>query len=69
LSRVSLDREIVIVETSVGPIRFKVARRGGEMLNASPEFEDCARAALEHSLPVKQVLSLAVQAYRQPRQG
>ncbi len=67
LLRACLDREIVVVETPVGPVRFKIARRGGEVLNASPEFEDCARAAAERSLPVKQVLGLAVQAYWQSR--
>ena len=51
------------IETPVGSIRFKIARRGGETLNASPEFEDCARAAAERGLPVKQVLALAAQAY------
>jgi hypothetical protein len=67
LLRACLDREIVVVETPVGPVRFKIARRGGEVLNASPEFEDCARAAAERSLPVKQVLGLAAQAYWQSR--
>ncbi|HEX7485286.1 MAG TPA: nickel pincer cofactor biosynthesis protein LarC [Vicinamibacterales bacterium] len=69
LMRVCLDREIIVVETSVGPIRFKIARRGDEVLNASPEFEDCARLAAERSLPVKQVHGLAVQAYWQSRRG
>ncbi len=67
LQRACLDREVVVVETPVGPVRFKIARRGGEVLNASPEFEDCARVAAERALPVKQVLSLAVQAYWQTR--
>jgi hypothetical protein len=67
LLRACLDREIVVVETPVGPVRFKIARSGGEVLNASPEFEDCARAAAERALPVKQVLGLAVQAYWQSR--
>jgi uncharacterized protein (DUF111 family) len=69
LMRDCLDREIIVVETSVGPIRFKIARRGDEVLNASPEFEDCARLAAERSLPVKQVHGLAVQAYWQSRRG
>ena len=69
LQRACLDREVVVIETPVGPVRFKIARRGGEVLNASPEFEDCARVAAERSLPVKQVLSLAVQAYWQSRRG
>jgi pyridinium-3,5-bisthiocarboxylic acid mononucleotide nickel chelatase len=69
VSRACLERELVVIETPVGPIRFKIGRRGDEVLNASPEFEDCVHAAAEHSLPVKQVLRLAVQAYREPRAG
>ena len=69
LLRACLDREIVVVETPVGPVRFKIARRDGEVLNASPEFEDCARAAAERSLPVKDVLGLAMQAYWESRRG
>jgi len=62
-----LDREIVVVQTPVGPVRFKIARRGTDILNASPEFEDCARLAADHSMPVKQVQGLATQAYWQSR--
>lgn len=69
LSRACLEREIVAVETPLGPVRFKIARRGDEVFNASPEFEDCARLAAEHSVPVKQVQALAVQAYWQSRRG
>jgi uncharacterized protein (DUF111 family) len=65
LMRACLDREIIVVETSLGPVRFKIARRGNDVMNASPEFEDCARLAAEHSVPVKQVQGLAVQAYWQ----
>jgi pyridinium-3,5-bisthiocarboxylic acid mononucleotide nickel chelatase len=63
LMRACLDREMITVETPVGPVRVKVARRGGDVLNASPEFDDCVRLAAEHGLPVKQVHALAVQAY------
>ena len=30
------------VETPIGTVRFKVASRDGRVLNATPEFEDCA---------------------------
>jgi pyridinium-3,5-bisthiocarboxylic acid mononucleotide nickel chelatase len=63
LMRACLDRELIVVETEVGPVRMKIARQGGEVLNASPEFDDCARLAAERGLPVKQVHALAVQAY------
>jgi uncharacterized protein (TIGR00299 family) protein len=63
MRRECLDREIVTVETPVGPIRVKVARRGGEILNASPEFDDCVRAAADHGRPVKEVQALAAKAF------
>jgi uncharacterized protein (DUF111 family) len=58
--RERLAREIRTVETPVGPIRFKVATRDGRVLNASPEFEDCARLALERGMAVKDVQAIAV---------
>ncbi len=43
-----LEREMTDVETPLGAIRFKVARRrDGRILNAAPEFEDCARIGRE----------------------
>jgi uncharacterized protein (TIGR00299 family) protein len=63
VSRECLPREIVSVETPVGAVRFKVARRGGSVVNAAPEFEDCARLAAAHNLSVKAVQALALNAY------
>jgi uncharacterized protein (TIGR00299 family) protein len=63
MARECLDRETIVVQTSLGAVRIKVARRNGEVLNASPEFDDCARLAAEHDVPVKQVQALATQAY------
>ena len=61
--RECLEREWENVETPVGRIRFKIARRAGEVLNAAPEFDDCVRAAGEHGLPVKTVQALALKAW------
>ena len=61
--RECLDREMQTVDTPVGPIRFKVARRAGQILNAAPEFDDCVRAAAEHHLAIKDVQALAVKAW------
>jgi uncharacterized protein (TIGR00299 family) protein len=67
LNRACLERELVLVETPVGPVQFKIARRGSEVMNASPEFEDCARLAAERGLSVKEVQAHAVRAYWQSR--
>jgi pyridinium-3,5-bisthiocarboxylic acid mononucleotide nickel chelatase len=63
LSRECLDREMVTVTTSVGPVRFKVARRNGRVLNAQPEFEDLAKLSAEHGIPIKDVQALAHKAW------
>ncbi len=63
MARECLDRESITVTTELGPVRVKVARRGGELLNAAPEFEDCVRLATEHRVPTKHVQALAMKAY------
>jgi hypothetical protein len=63
MSRECLDRETVTVQTPFGAVRFKVARRDGEVLNASPEFDDCARIAAERGTPLKDVQAAAVKAW------
>ena len=61
--RERLERKIVTVETPCGPIRFKVSAREGRTVNASPEFEDCAKAAAERGLPIKEVQAQAIRAW------
>ena len=63
VERECLHREIVSVETPIGAVRFKVAWRDGRVVNAVPEFEDCARLAATSRLPVKDVQVIAIQAY------
>jgi pyridinium-3,5-bisthiocarboxylic acid mononucleotide nickel chelatase len=64
VDRECLDRQIVPVETPLGTVRFKIASRGGDVINAVPEFEDCARLAAANNLPVKEVQALAVRSYK-----
>ena len=63
MDRECLERELVTVETPVGPVRVKIARRDGRVVNAVPEFEDCARLATANNLSVKEVQALAIKAY------
>jgi len=63
MQREVLDREVVTVETPLGQVRFKVARRDGHILNASPEFDDCVRIARERDLPLKDVQAVASKAF------
>ena len=61
--RERLEREIVAVTTPLGTVRFKVARLGGAVVNAAPEFDDCLRIASERGVPVKDVQAAASKAY------
>jgi uncharacterized protein (TIGR00299 family) protein len=61
--RERLDREIVQVQTPHGPARVKLARRAGIVINAAPEFEDCARLAAVAGVSVKDAHALVMKAY------
>jgi pyridinium-3,5-bisthiocarboxylic acid mononucleotide nickel chelatase len=63
MTRECLDREHVTVETELGAVRFKVARRHGAVLNAQPEFDDLVRIAAAHDRPIKDVQALAAKAW------
>jgi uncharacterized protein (DUF111 family) len=67
--RECLDRETVSVETPYGAVRIKVARQRGEVLNASPEFDDCARLAVSKGVPLKDVQAAATRAYLERSRG
>ena len=61
--RTCLAREWVSVSTPFGPVRVKVASRGGAVVNAAPEYDDCAARAAEHGVAVKDVHAAAAGAY------
>ena len=63
VTRERLDREIVAIQTTLGPVRFKIARLGGDIVNAAPEFDDCLRIASDRGLPLKDVQAIATKAY------
>jgi len=63
VERECLRREIIHVETPIGAVRFKLAWRDGRIVNAVPEFEDCAKLAAAGNLPLKEVQAIAAQAY------
>lgn len=57
--RKTLEREFIPVATPLGEIRMKLARKNGSILNATPEYEDCQRIAVERGIPLKQVIAAA----------
>ncbi|HEX9372796.1 MAG TPA: nickel insertion protein [Roseiflexaceae bacterium] len=50
-----------MVATPLGPVRLKRKRWRGEELGAAPEYEDCARLAREHGLPLREVYQIALE--------
>ncbi|HKX29545.1 MAG TPA: nickel pincer cofactor biosynthesis protein LarC [Blastocatellia bacterium] len=63
-----LPREYLTVETGYGPIRIKVARaQDGQVINSSPEFEDCRAAAEKNQVPLREVQMAAMRAYSTPQ--
>jgi pyridinium-3,5-bisthiocarboxylic acid mononucleotide nickel chelatase len=63
MHRTCLDRETVTVATPFGDVRLKVSRLGGEVLTATPEFDDCLRMSAAHGRPFKDVQAAAAQAF------
>ena len=61
--RICLDRRWAEVETPFGKIRIKIGRRSGRETTASPEYEDCKRAAIKHGAPLRRVYDTALAAY------
>jgi pyridinium-3,5-bisthiocarboxylic acid mononucleotide nickel chelatase len=53
--RLCLDRRWEEVATEFGVIRIKVGERDGRVITASPEYDDCKRAAAEHGVAVRRV--------------
>jgi uncharacterized protein (DUF111 family) len=63
MDRECLARETVAVATPGGEVRLKVARRGPGVINAQPAFDDVARIAAEHGLPINDVHAQAHKAW------
>jgi uncharacterized protein (TIGR00299 family) protein len=55
------EREVAVVQTPLGEVRVKRKRWHGEDLGAAPEYEDCARLARAHGLPLREVYRLALE--------
>jgi len=62
VTRTALDRFWVPVPVAGGRIRLKVAHRDGEVVHATPEFDDAVQVAADRSVPVRRVLEEAVAA-------
>jgi pyridinium-3,5-bisthiocarboxylic acid mononucleotide nickel chelatase len=67
--RQTLARKWQSVNTTWGDVRIKIASMNGTITNYAPEYEDCRRIAAEHRVPLKEVMSEAVEAYLKRSSG
>ena len=67
--RQTLARKWQSVNTTWGEVRIKIASMNGTVTNYAPEYEDCRRIAVEHRVPLKEVMSQAVEAYLKGSSG
>lgn len=58
-----LRRDWESVETELGTIRIKIARHQNQVINAQPEYEDCAAIARQHQLPWLEVYQMALNTW------
>ncbi len=59
LRKHALEREFVSVDVDGQTVSVKLARHEGTVVNAQPEFDDVARAAVALGRPVSDVLAAA----------
>ncbi|HOX08264.1 MAG TPA: nickel pincer cofactor biosynthesis protein LarC, partial [Planctomycetota bacterium] len=63
VERIKLDRDFVTVATRWGQVRIKCGRLGGELVTASPEYEDCRAIAEAQGLPLREVQAEAMRMF------
>jgi uncharacterized protein (TIGR00299 family) protein len=62
MARTVLSRSAAKVDTPFGAVPVKVAALDGQLLGATPEFDDCRRLAAKAGVPVREVLAAATTA-------
>ncbi len=67
VERTALERRFDPVTTPFGEVKVKVGSKGGEVLNAQAELEDCRALAEKADVPVKDVQAAAMAAWRARR--
>ena len=55
IERYAAEREVVTMDTDLGEVRVKLKYLAGEIVAASPEYEDCRRIALESGRPLQEI--------------
>ncbi|MGI8882872.1 MAG: nickel pincer cofactor biosynthesis protein LarC, partial [Pyrinomonadaceae bacterium] len=61
IKRDCLPREIVKIETEFGEVDVKIARFGGKIVNAKPEYDQLREIALKSKLPLKKIEKIVLE--------
>ena len=64
VERSCLERDFRKVRTPYGLVRIKVSRLNGRVVNVTPEYEDCKKAAKGKKVPIKDVIEAARAAFK-----
>jgi uncharacterized protein (TIGR00299 family) protein len=62
--RIELERSMRTVSTTYGPVEVKLALLGDRVVQAWPEYEDCAKLARRHGVPLARVQDAALRRLR-----
>ncbi len=62
--RKKLQREMKKLKTILGEVTMKISRLNDEILNVTPEYEDCKEIAEEQNIPLKKVYEIINQNLR-----
>ncbi|MHB8091128.1 MAG: nickel pincer cofactor biosynthesis protein LarC [Syntrophales bacterium] len=62
--RACLERHRKEITTEFGEVGIKVGEKDGRIVTASPEYEDCKKAANAHAVPIRLVYEAALTAFR-----
>jgi len=55
VNRTKLQRESIVIQTKYGPVAAKKGWMENKLNVITPEFEDCARVARTHNIPLREV--------------
>lgn len=58
-NRIKANRSVRKIHTRFGPLSFKVAEVDHEVVNVTPEYDECRRLALDLGVPLKDVMEHA----------
>ncbi len=62
MGRIELGRRIETIRTPYGAVRAKLSIHNGDVVQATPEYEDCRALALKAGVPLKEVQRAAAAA-------